>query len=128
MVALKKYPPLHKRDYLKERRPDLRNNSTSAEAILWIFLNKRQLENRKFRRQHSIANYIVDFYCHSEMLIIEVDGEIHSNPAIAHADGIRDEKLRSLGFKILRIRNREVFHNIDMVLERIKHHFRVLNL
>ncbi|MEL6536768.1 MAG: DUF559 domain-containing protein, partial [Bacteroidota bacterium] len=68
---------LHNRKYLKERRQALRNNLTSAEATLWIFLKGRQLEGKKFRRQPSIGNYIVDFYCPEEQLVIELDGGLH---------------------------------------------------
>lgn len=70
---------IHNRKYLKQRRKDLRNNATISEKRLWIALKKSQLKGRKFRRQHSIENYIVDFYCPSEKLIIEVDGNMHNN-------------------------------------------------
>ena len=62
---------------LKPLRKQLRNFSTSAEAVLWTHLQKSQLQNRKFRRQHSIGNFIADFYCPSEKLVIELDGEDH---------------------------------------------------
>lgn len=62
---------------LKPFRKKLRNNSTSAEATLWTYLQKSQLENRKFRRQNSLGNFIADFYCPSEKLVIELDGEDH---------------------------------------------------
>jgi very-short-patch-repair endonuclease len=62
---------------LKLFRKNLRNNSTSAEATLWGYLQNRQLEGRKFRRQHSIENYILDFFCPSEKLAIELDGNDH---------------------------------------------------
>jgi very-short-patch-repair endonuclease len=68
---------LHNGTHLKENRKDLRNNLTTAEATLWTFLQRRQLEGRKFRRQHSIGNYIVDFYCPQERLAVELDGEYH---------------------------------------------------
>lgn len=70
---------LHNRKHLKDFRKELRNNSTKAESRLWKVLRKRQLEGRKFRRQHSIGNYIVDFYCPEEKLIVELDGAIHCN-------------------------------------------------
>jgi very-short-patch-repair endonuclease len=68
---------IHNRVELKPFRKKLRNNSTSAEATLWTYLKNRQLEGRKFRRQHSIGNYIADFYCPEEQLVIELDGEGH---------------------------------------------------
>lgn len=72
---------LFNRHYLKNKRKDLRHNLTPAEAALWSLLNKKQLEDRKFRRQHSIGNYIVDFYCPAEKLAIELDGEGHFSSA-----------------------------------------------
>jgi len=65
------------RKYLKSFRSSLRNKSTSAEAVLWNILKSKNLNGRKFRRQHSIGNYIVDFYCASEKLVIELDGNPH---------------------------------------------------
>lgn len=70
---------LNNRKYLKEFRKELRNNATKAESQLWKTLQKSQLEGRKFRRQHSIGNYIVDFYCPKEKLIVELDGQVHDN-------------------------------------------------
>ncbi|MFI5384261.1 MAG: endonuclease domain-containing protein [Methanosarcina thermophila] len=63
--------------YLKARRKELRENLTPAEAALWNVLKSSQFKNRKFRRQHSIGKYIVDFYCPAEKLIIELDGAVH---------------------------------------------------
>lgn len=101
------------------RRRSLRNNSTSAEKYLWTFLKSRQVLGRKFRRQHSIANYIVDFYCAPEKLIIELDGGVHDHPEQTIYDRRRDKFLKSLGFKILRINNELVFCNVPEVLRLI---------
>lgn len=65
------------RKYLKQRRRYLRNKLTSAEATLWKALQSSQLEGRKFRRQAGIGNYIVDFYCPREKLVLELDGNYH---------------------------------------------------
>ena len=67
---------------LKTKRQYLRTPSTPAEILLWKFLKQNQLVGRKFRRQHSIGNYILDFYCPSQKLIIELDGNAHLNPTI----------------------------------------------
>ena len=75
---------------------------------------------RKFRRQHGIANYIVDFYCASENLILELDGEVHDNPEQIIYDRKRDEFLRNLGFRILRFNNEIVFCNVREVLRLIR--------
>ena len=115
---------IHNRKYLLQRRKDLRNGSTSAEACLWKFLQRNQLEGRKFRRQHSIENYIVDFYCSSEELIVELDGAVHLDFATQNYDYERQQKLEILGFKVLRFENKEVFENLDGLLNEIKENFK----
>ena len=110
---------IHNLNYLKDKRRELRNNSTSAEATLWKMLKNKKLKGRKFRRQHSIENFIVDFFCSSENLIIELDGAGHFNIGQANADHLRDESLRMKGFKIIRIENRLVFLQPEGVLELI---------
>jgi very-short-patch-repair endonuclease len=110
--------------YLKDNRKALRNNSTSAEATLWKFLKGSQLEGRKFRRQHSIENYILDFYCPSERINIELDGEHHFTEEGSEKDKLRDEYLTNLGIKVLRIENRDIFENFDNVMEMIKNNFK----
>ena len=73
------------RVHLKARRKQLRNDPTPAEKLLWLYLKLSQLDGHKFRRQHSYGSYIMDFYCPSERLCVEVDGESHSTPeAQAH--------------------------------------------
>lgn len=115
----------HNNPQLKNNRKDLRQNLTSAEAFLWIYLQHKKLDGRKFRRQHSIENYIVDFYCASEKLIIELDGEAHNNPSAEERDEIRDTKLNQLGFKVLRFENQMVFQHLDSVLKEIKDNFKI---
>ena len=115
---------IHNRKYLVERRKELRNNSTSAEAALWKSLQRNQLEGRKFRRQHSIDNYIVDFYCPSEKLIIELDGAVHLDFVNSNYDYEREQKLKSLGFKVLRFENKVVFENLESLLNKIKLSFK----
>ena len=68
---------LFNRRDLKSFRSFLRNRATSAEVALWNILKSKQLDGKKFRRQYSIGNYIVDFCCPSEKLIIELDGDPH---------------------------------------------------
>ena len=70
---------LHNREQLKSTRRQLRQQLTPAEAKLWSVLQHSQLAGRKFRRQHSIGKYIVDFYCSSEQFIIELDGAAHDH-------------------------------------------------
>lgn len=108
----------------------LRLNPTPSEKILWKYLSNKKLEGRKFLRQHPIiydrknndyACFIPDFYCRSEMLIIELDGGIHD--AQKEYDRRRDEILISMDYRILRIKNEEL-KNINLVLKQIRSHFR----
>jgi very-short-patch-repair endonuclease len=101
-------------------RKTLRNRSTSAEATLWKHLKNSQLAGRKFRRQHSLGNYIVDFYCSSAKLIIELDGNQHGDYVQIAKDKDRDEYLEASGYKILRFENRFIFQDIEYVIETIK--------
>jgi len=105
--------------HLVERRKALRNHATKAEKFLWAALKKRSLSGRKFRRQHSIGNYIVDFYCPEEKLIIELDGETHNNSVQEEYDTHRTQFFKQLGLAILRFENKTVFESRDMVLETI---------
>jgi very-short-patch-repair endonuclease len=111
------------RKELKPYRITLRKNLTSAEAVLWNLIKNRQLEGRKFRRQHSIGNYIVDFFCPSENLIIELDGDVHGDYHKIQKDIVRDNYLQDLGFNVRRFENRFVFQDPDYVLTEIKKSF-----
>ncbi|MBL7961016.1 DUF559 domain-containing protein [bacterium] len=115
--------PIHNLKYLKPYRKSLRNHGTSAEATLWKSLQKRQLDRRKFRRQHSIGNFIVDFFCYEEKLAIELDGSVHSDPLVAMNDEKKTEYLKSHGIRVIRFENRAVFENLDGVLEMISASF-----
>lgn len=76
----------------------------------------------KFKRQHSIGNYVVDFYCASKRLIIEVDGAVHALADQLEKDKSRDENLIEMDFKILRFSNEEVLLNINFVMKEITKH------
>ena len=110
---------------IKQRRKELRRNLTHAEATLWTLLKGKKLNGRKFRRQHSFGYYIVDFYCHSEKLVIELDGEIHNHPDIIDYDYKRDNYLKSLGLKVFRIENKFVFDHPEQLLKMIEEYFDV---
>jgi very-short-patch-repair endonuclease len=107
------------RKSLKSFRSSLRDKSTSAEAALWNMLKSRKLEGRKFRRQYSIGNYIVDFCCPSEKLVIELDGAPHGEYHKIHKDENRDKFLESLGFNVLRFENRFVFQEPEYLISEI---------
>ncbi len=111
---------------IRERANKLRHNQTPAERMLWTYLRKRQLNGKKFLRQHPIIftydtkvqHFIADFYCHEKMLIIELDGGIHDTQK--EYDEMRESVLREMGYQVIRFRNEEVFRNIDIVLLKIK--------
>jgi very-short-patch-repair endonuclease len=105
-----------------KRAKDLRNEMTEAEILLWKRLKAHQLAGLHFRRQHPIKKYIVYFYCHKEMLVIELDGKIHLKEEIAERDEGREYELRKLGLKIIRFTNEEVISDIGSVLNTIRRH------
>lgn len=109
---------------LVDSRKFLRNNSTSAEAVLWRSIKNKQLDGRKFRRQFSVGEYILDFYCPSEKLCIELDGQPHYTEQGYSHDLKRDKYLSDQGITVIRIENKHVFKIHDMVLEHIRGHFK----
>jgi leucyl-tRNA synthetase len=106
---------------LLERAKEMRNNPTEAEKTLWLHLKSKNLDY-KFRQQHLIDDFIVDFVCLSAKLVVEVDGEIHNNQV--EADEERTKILNEKGFKLIRFNNKEILNNIDSVLNIIKHELR----
>ena len=100
-------------------RKKLRNTATAGEATLWKYLRNRQLEGMKFRRQHSIGKYVVDFYCPNAKLAIELDGEAHTYDSINKRDRDRTLYFETLGIRVLRFENRLVFTNLENVLREI---------
>ena len=103
----------------KTRAQRLRTSQTSAEAILWKALRNRRLARWKFRRQHPIDRYIVDFVTIGGKLIVEIDGPTHSNAKALARDAERTHILSSLGFHIVRVTNIDVYENLDGVQEMI---------
>ena len=94
----------------------LRKEQTDAERALWRCLRNRQTDELKFRRQQPIGKYIVDFVCFEKMLVLEIDGGQHGKEEGLRKDAIRDEWLRTRGYKVLRFTNYEVLKNLDGVL------------
>jgi len=109
----------------KEFRRELRSNRTGAESRLWSVLRNRKLEGRKFRRQHTIGPYTVDFFCFEEKLIIEADGISHDNVGSIIYDEKRDSYMESRGLRILRFTNKEVYYHLEEVLNEIRQNFNV---
>jgi len=103
----------------RKNAQNLRKRQTSAEARLWKVLRNRQLARWKFRRQHPIDCYIVDFVTLDGKLIVEVDGETHSTLKELSRDDERSRVLISLGFHIVRVTNVDVYENLEGVQEMI---------
>lgn len=87
-------------------------------------LKNKQLDGRRFRRQFSIGNFIVDFYCPSEKIAVELDGAHHFTNSGSNDDFVRDEYLKSLGLVVLRFENTEVFKSPETVLNEIRNYFK----
>jgi len=101
----------------KKLQRALRTNMTDAEQALWKVLRGRQFSGHKFRRQHPFGDYILDFVCLSNKLVIEVDGGQHCSQT--EYDEIRSQRLRSAGFHVLRLWNNEVLEELEAVKEKI---------
>ena len=99
---------------------NLRKNSTIQERRLWNLLKNRQFHNLKFKRQQPIGDYIVDFICKEAKIIIEIDGGQHNEPENIEYDKTRTEYLNTLGYKVVRFWNNEIYENIEGVVLRLK--------
>lgn len=114
---------MHNKSVVSERRRVLRHRLTPAEAYLWTFLKRSKLDGRKFRRQHSVGPFILDFYCVDEWLGVELDGEVHRSERAFEYDHSRKLYLSNLGIKVIRFENFLVFEDIESVLNSIRHFF-----
>ncbi len=103
---------------MKELQVERKKQTTEAEQILWEQLKTKKLDS-KFRRQHIVHEFIVDFICISKKLIIEVDGKYHNTIEQKEADELRTTILTELGFKVIRFTNEEVIADIESVLSKI---------
>ena len=103
----------------KNRARGLRAKDITAENRLWQELRNRQLNGWKFRRQHPIGRYVVDFVALSAKLIVEVDGATHSTNAEIAYDEQRTRKLEAMGFRVMRVTNTEIAENLIGVLSTI---------
>ena len=103
--------------YLLELCRRMRKNPTPAEAMLWECLRDRRLAGAKFRRQHPIGRYIVDFYCHQRRLIVELDGGVHKQRT--EYDEYRQAELEAQGYTVLRFSNEQVMTALEEVLTEI---------
>jgi very-short-patch-repair endonuclease len=115
---------IYNKRVLKPARRWLRNSPTAAEAVLWRSLKRSQLGGKKFRRQHSIGNHIVDFYCPECRLVVELDGQVHFNSIASERDYRRSRALEGMDIRVLRFENRAVFENLPGVLRMISEHLK----
>ena len=99
----------------KEKRRKLRNNMTGAEKLLWERIRRRQLRNKRFLRQYGVEKYVIEFYCPEIKLAIEVDGDTHESEEEILYDKNRQEEIENYGITFLRIKNEEIFVNIENV-------------
>ena len=116
---------LHYRKQIEEQRKVLRKSLAPAKDILWKFLQDKKLKGRRFRRQHIIKNYTVDFYCATEKLIVELDGgAVHLDSTQQKYEEERIFNIEKSGFTVLHIEKEMVFENIEEVLEKISSFFK----
>ncbi len=102
---------------IKHQAKNLRKEMTPAEQKLWQHLRNRRLFELKFRRQHPVGRFILDFYCHEYLLIVEVDGGIHELQT--ERDQLWTKWLQQQGYKVMRFKNEDVIFNIKGVLTEI---------
>jgi very-short-patch-repair endonuclease len=98
----------------------LRNSMTEAEIVLWNELKNNKFMGLKFRRQHPIDRFVVDFYCHKYLLVIEVDGGIHLSKEVKENDINRELELKNRGLNIVRVTNEDVLNTLPQVLAKIE--------
>ena len=110
---------LHNQPLLKPRRKELRNNATPAEKLLWGVLQHSNLGRYKFRRQHSVGLYILDLYCPSAGLAVDLDGDSHFTDEAMEYDRQRTAYLNSLNIRVIRFLNSDVYDNLHGVCEKI---------
>ena len=110
-------------ELLKAFARENRKQMTLAESVLWEALRKGSLSGHKFLRQHVIGDFIVDFLCRDDGLILEVDGGYHSEPQQEVSDAERDEWLEHQGYTVMRFSNDEVLYNLNNVLITIERFF-----
>ncbi len=104
---------------VRQAARSLRQAPTPAEALLWDRLRDRRLAGLKFRRQHALLGFVLDFYCPAHKLAVELDGSVHAEPAQRDRDAQRTELLSAFGVRVLRFGNDEISSNIERTLATI---------
>jgi very-short-patch-repair endonuclease len=107
--------------FIKQRARELRHDGNNAERQVWRLLRDRRLGGLKFRRQHVLGRYVVDFVCLSARLVIEIDGDAHENP---ESDARRTADLEQMGYRVIRFWNSYVYDSesaiLDMILDALR--------
>ena len=98
----------------------LRRNQTPAENMLWQALRSKQVFGYKFRRQHAVGQFILDFYCSSLKVGIEIDGKVHVNPTAQEYDSARSNIIKEYGIILIRIKASAVENNLAHIIEKLK--------
>ena len=104
---------MHRDAYYQTLARELRTNMTHPERILWSQLRANHMDGHKFRRQHAIGTYIVDFVCLKSRLVIEIDGDSHDPEPRQARDADRTAYLEKLGFRVLRFWNHQMVEELD---------------
>lgn len=104
--------------YIIQLARQLRKDMNPSEIVLWEIIKDKKISGYKFRNQHPVDRYILDFYCHEKKLAIEIDGNIHDHRK--EYDKYRDEYLKSAGIEVLRFSNDEIINNPDKIIEIIR--------
>src|SRR6187549_3177424 len=99
---------------------ELRHDSTEAEKLLWAELRNRKLDSLKFRRQHPLDKFIVDFYCNEKKLVVELDGGVHDEKINKEYDEARTAMLAGLNIIVLRFKNEDVINDMQGVLKKLR--------
>ncbi len=103
-----------------QRASELRKIMTPAEKALWQELRNRKIANAKFRRQHPVKYFVLDFFCYEKRLAIELDGSVHDQEYTKERDINRTCELEQLGIKVIRFSNDDIFKTMNEVLQKIK--------
>ena len=111
----------------KDFRRQLRHDETPAERILWKHLRGKQLEGYRFRQQHGFGMYVMDFYCPSLRLCIELDGSVHDDEIVKQKDKERTKFLETSRIHVIRFKNDEIENDIEDVKKRILEYIHSMN-
>jgi very-short-patch-repair endonuclease len=99
---------------------DLRKSMTPAEKVLWERLRRRHIKGYRFRRQHPLSDFIVDFFCYEAMIVLEIDGSVHDEITQQERDEQRTLIFKNLGIREIRFTNEEVINQTDQVIKKIE--------